>query len=82
MAEALRAEARDAVRHGFLTRKGGVSTGIYDSLNYGEGSADDPVAVAENRARVAGHFGVEASAVRSLHQVHSADVVVVRTALA
>jgi len=41
------------VRHGFFTRQGGVSGGIYESLNVGLGSRDDPEAVAENRRRVA-----------------------------
>lgn len=61
--------------HGFFSRKGGVSTGIYDSLNCGAGSSDDAAAVAANRARVAGAMGVEH--VVSLHQVHSPDVIYV-----
>ena len=43
--------ALPGVRHGFFTRQGGVSTGVYESLNLGSGSRDDPAAVAENRAR-------------------------------
>ena len=43
----------DRVRHGFFTRAGGVSDGIYDSLNGGLGSRDDATRVAENRARMA-----------------------------
>ena len=45
------------VRHGFFTRRGGVSTGLYESLNTGLGSADDPAAVAENRRRIAAAHG-------------------------
>lgn len=62
-------------KHGFFTRQGGVSTGMYDSLNCGEGSADNGEDVAVNRARVAGHFGLNGRALLSLHQVHSPDVV-------
>ena len=48
------------VRHAFFTRRGGVSDGIYASLNVGLGSGDDPAAVQENRRRCAAHFGAEA----------------------
>ncbi|QIE55443.1 peptidoglycan editing factor PgeF [Pikeienuella piscinae] len=67
----------DAIKapHGFFTRAGGVSAGIYAGLNCGPGSRDDPAAVAENRALVAAHLG--ARELLSLHQVHSPDVVVV-----
>lgn len=61
--------------HGFFTRKGGVSAGIYEGLNCGAGSDDAPAAVKENRGRVAAHLG--ASALVSVHQHHSADAVVV-----
>lgn len=63
------------VTHGFFTREGGVSTGIYASLNAGQGSSDGGDAVAENRLRITDHLG--ADALVSLHQVHSPDVVVV-----
>lgn len=59
------------VRHGFFTRAGGVSTGLYKSLNCGAGSHDDPVAVIENRARVAEHLGTAHGDVQTLYQVHS-----------
>ena len=64
------------VRHAFFTREGGVSSGIYRSLNGGIGSADDPAAVAENRRRMTDHFGFAPEALLSLYQVHSADIVV------
>ena len=48
---------RAGVRHGFFTRQGGVSTGLYDSLNTGIGSKDDLAAVAENRRRGRGADG-------------------------
>jgi YfiH family protein len=62
------------LRHGFFTRHGGVSGGIYESLNAGVGSNDDPADVAENRRRMAAAIGVEPSHFLSVHQTHSADV--------
>lgn len=61
------------VSHGFFGRKGGVSGGIYDSLNSGEGSGDDPRNIAENRARISAAIG--AKWLLSCYQVHSPDVV-------
>ena len=66
------------LQHGFFTRQGGVSDGLYDSLNCGPGSDDDGGAVAENRARVAAHLG--AQTLLSLHQIHSDKVVTVTDA--
>lgn len=63
------------VRHAFFTRQGGVSQGIYASLNVGLGSRDDPDAVRENRRRCAARFG--ADAVVTLYQVHSPDALAV-----
>jgi YfiH family protein len=65
------------IRHGFFTRQGGTSRGLYASLNCGQGSKDDAVAVVENRARVARHLGSAADDVQTLHQVHSPTAVVV-----
>ncbi len=62
-------------RHGFCGRAGGVSAGIFASLNTGLGSSDDPAAVAENRARAAAAVAQGAGLV-TLHQIHSATVVV------
>jgi YfiH family protein len=64
------------VKHGFFGRKGGVSAGIYDSLNCGPGSHDAPEAVRENRARVAKTLG--AHHLLSLYQVHGIEVITVR----
>ncbi len=61
------------VSHGFFGRRGGVSGGIYDSLNAGEGSADSARNVAENRARIAAALG--AKWLLSCYQVHSPEVV-------
>jgi len=63
------------VRHGFFGRAGGVSTGIYASLNAGTGSKDDPSAVAENRRRIAAAFGAAPMHLVGVHQVHSPDAV-------
>jgi YfiH family protein len=65
------------VRHGFFTREGGVSTGLYASLNCGPGSGDDPAHVSENRRRVAAHLGLDTGHLLSAHQVHSPTTVVV-----
>lgn len=65
----------DNIRHGFFGRGGGASRGIYDSLNCGLGSGDDPAAVNENRGRVAESIGVMADKLVTLHQVHSPDCV-------
>ncbi|MEM7240511.1 MAG: peptidoglycan editing factor PgeF [Pseudomonadota bacterium] len=61
------------LNHGFFTRAGGTSSGIYGSLNGGQGSDDDADAVAANRRRIAEHLGTDQLV--SLHQVHSPDVI-------
>ncbi|MER8673899.1 MULTISPECIES: peptidoglycan editing factor PgeF [unclassified Mesorhizobium] len=66
------------IRHGYFTRIGGVSGGIYQGLNIGTGSDDDQMLVAENRRRVAAWMGVPASHLLTAHQVHSPDVVIAR----
>ncbi|MFM9940306.1 MAG: peptidoglycan editing factor PgeF [Hyphomicrobiaceae bacterium] len=66
-----------SISHGFFTREGGVSGGIYGSLNCGLGSQDERTLVTENRARVARHLGTEPDLLLTCHQVHSADAVVV-----
>lgn len=65
------------VRHAFFTRDGGVSQGIYDSLNCGLGSGDAPEAVRENRARAMQMMDQPAAALLTLYQSHTAEVVVV-----
>lgn len=64
-------------RHGFFGRQGGVSTGIYASLNAGTGSADDADAVRENRARIATAMQVAPTHLIGVHQVHSPTAVFV-----
>lgn len=77
MAEAITDDSltSDAVRHGFFTRRGGVSGGIYTSLNCGFGSDDERDPVLENRARVAQSLGTSGEQLCTVYQVHSADVI-------
>jgi YfiH family protein len=66
------------IQHGYFGRQGGVSGGIYTSLNVGSGSKDDPKAVTTNRARVADFFDLAPSHLVSGWQVHSPNAVTVR----
>jgi polyphenol oxidase len=77
--ERLRADGLRApgVAHAFFTRRGGVSQGVYASLNGGVGSRDDASAVRENRARMAAALGVEAAHLLIPYQVHSPDALAV-----
>lgn len=68
--------------HGFFTRRGGASSGIFTGLNCGPGSSDLREAVAINRERIAEALGVAAGALVGVHQVHSAEVVTVTEPLA
>jgi polyphenol oxidase len=65
------------IRHGFFTRAGGVSGGLFGSLNCGFGSGDDPAHVAENRARAMASLDLAPDRLVTCHQVHSPDVVTV-----
>jgi YfiH family protein len=69
-----RLAALPGVRHGFFTRAGGVSAGIYAGLNCGIGSQDDRDLVLENRGRVASAMGTTADRLATPYQIHSADV--------
>ncbi len=73
--EAACLSALPGIRHGFFTREGGVSTGIYAALNCGLGSNDDREAVLENRARVCRHLGGQGDRVVTVHQHHSATAI-------
>lgn len=66
------------LRHGFFTRKGGVSGGIYGSLNCGIGSNDSYDSIRENRARVARHLQLLESHLLTAYQKHSTKVVTVQ----
>lgn len=65
----------NGIAHGFFTRHGGVSAGIYASLNCGIGSKDEPAAIRENRGRVTSHLGADNLA--SAYQVHGTTALVV-----
>lgn len=69
------------ISHGFFTREGGVSQGIYKSLNVGTGSNDEPGNVQENRRRVAQKLGISLDHLATLYQVHSSDVITLDTPL-
>jgi polyphenol oxidase len=68
------------IRHAFFTREGGVSGGLYESLNGGVGSRDHAGHVGENRARMAAALEVTADRLLTVYQIHSPDVVVAETA--
>ena len=63
------------VRHAFFTRQGGVSDGIYESLNLGLGSNDDRGRVMQNRRRAAAHLGLGPERLLTCYQIHSAEAV-------
>ncbi len=75
--QAANLDGLDGIRHGFFGRAGGVSGGIYGSLNCGLGSKDERAAVMENRDRVSIALGAKAGSVVTLYQIHSATAVVV-----
>ncbi len=68
---------RPTIRHGFFTREGGVSTGLFASLNCSVASGDDPEKVAENRRRALAQLGLAPDRIVTCYQIHSAEVVTV-----
>jgi YfiH family protein len=70
------------VKHGFFTRRGGASSGVFAGLNCGQGSTDQSEIVAINRARVATAMGIAPDHLVGVHQVHSATAVTVDAPLA
>ena len=70
----------DSIRHGFFSAEGGVSTGLYESLNCGFGSNDTADLVAHNRERAAACLGLGADELAAVYQVHSADAITVTAA--
>ncbi len=70
-------ESCDGIRHGFFTRQGGVSKGVYGSLNCGLGSRDDAENVRHNRSLVAETLSVPPERLLTLYQIHSATAVIV-----
>lgn len=75
--EILTSDLLGPVRHGFFTRRGGASSGIFEGLNCGLGSSDQREAVELNRARVAAAMEVAPEKLARVHQVHSHDVLVI-----
>ncbi|MDF1671047.1 MAG: peptidoglycan editing factor PgeF [Roseovarius sp.] len=73
--EILTSDSLLPARHGFFTRKGGASSGVFSGLNCGQGSSDISEVVKINRARVAKAMQLEPENLVSVHQVHSATVV-------
>jgi len=78
--EIITSDALAPLRHGFFTRRGGASSGVFHGLNCGRGSSDQSDVVAINRARAAAAMGVPPAALVGVHQVHSPDVVTVTSA--
>lgn len=78
--EPIIAPALAAMPHGFFSRLGGVSRGVYDSLNCGLGARDQHDAVSENRRRVCAHLGVAAGPLLTCHQIHSAEALIIEEA--
>jgi polyphenol oxidase len=77
--EAPELAARSGLRHAFFTRRGGVSEGLYASLNGGLGSSDDPTRVRENRRLMEEELEIAPGTLISVHQVHSPDAVIVES---
>ncbi|WP_296420778.1 peptidoglycan editing factor PgeF [Pseudooctadecabacter sp.] len=78
--EIITADALAPLRHGFFTRRGGASSGVFEGLNCGTGSSDQHEAVTINRTRVADAMGVPLDHLMGVHQIHSADVITVTQA--
>lgn len=72
--EIITSDSLSGVRHGFFTRKGGASSGVFAGLNCGTGSSDQSEIVAINRSRVADAMQVPVDHLITVHQTHSADV--------
>jgi polyphenol oxidase len=73
--EIITARAFGPIRHGFFTRRGGASSGVFEGLNCGAGSSDQSDIVRINRGRVAAAMGVAPDRLVTLHQEHSAEAV-------
>lgn len=75
--EIIRARELAPLQHGFFTRKGGASSGVFEGLNCGYGSSDQSDMVAINRDRAAAALGLRSDEIATVHQVHSARAVAV-----
>ncbi|MDH5797318.1 MAG: peptidoglycan editing factor PgeF [Paracoccaceae bacterium] len=72
--EIITSDLMGAVRHGFFTRKGGASSGIFEGLNCGASSSDQADIVAINKKRAAAALDIDVSSLFTVHQVHSSGV--------
>lgn len=79
--EIITSDLLNAVPHGFFTRKGGASSGVFEGLNCGAGSSDQAEAVRMNRIRVAEAMGAEPKQLVTVHQTHSARAIAVSGAI-
>ena len=75
--EIITSDSLSPVHHGFFTRKGGASSGVFHGLNCGAGSSDQSDIVQINRDRVAKSMDVADHSLMFVHQIHSAEVVTV-----
>ena len=75
MINSQRLSSQDCIRHAFFSRRGGVSEGVYESLNCGYGSGDDPAKVRANREAAMAQLDAGADDLVTVHQCHSANVV-------
>jgi len=75
--EILTADCLSPIRHGFFTRRGGASSGVFAGLNCGQGSSDQSEIVTINRTRVSDALGVAPENLVSVYQVHSPDVAII-----
>ena len=80
--EILTSDALTPLRHGFFTRHGGASSGVFAGLNCGVGSSDQREVVQINRARVADAMGVAPDHLLGVHQIHSTQVVTAQAPMA
>ena len=78
----LTADTLSPLRHGFFTRRGGASSGVFAGLNCGTGSSDQREVVEINRARVAAAMDIPTDHLQTVHQLHSPDVVHVTAPMA
>ena len=74
--EIITSDVLQPLRHGFFTRRGGASSGVFEGLNCGRGSSDQSDAVEINRDRAAQAMAASAADLRGLHQTHSARAVI------
>ena len=73
--EIIASDALSGIRHGFFTRRGGASSGVFEGLNCGGGSSDQSDIVSINRTRVAEAMDIGPDALQTVFQVHSATAI-------